>query len=149
VDAPFTGFAQHVLYSPQTSLLSNLSFCGNGVADSGRYALNTHTTLINGYTSFLLVHNTGTAEARPSFDVRDARDGAQIGTFTTSGAIKPQTSALIDIQNLLQVLGKQPDSSQFHLNLIMSQTGFTGFAQHWVQNAAQGIVTNISAKCDI
>jgi subtilisin family serine protease len=149
VDAPFTGYAQHVLYSPQTNLLSNVSGCDNGLSDSGRFINNTHTTLIAGYPSFLLVHNTGNSDARPSFDVRDSRNGAQIGTFSTSANIKAHSSALINVSDVLQTLGRTPDSSQYHLNMIMSQTGFTGFAQHLVQNTAQGILTNITAKCDI
>jgi len=149
IDAPFVGYAQHVLYSPQTNLLSNVSGCDNGLADSGRHVNNTHTTLIGGYTSFLLVHNTGATDAKPSFDVRDARNGASMGDFTTSGNIKAHSSALIKVSDVLQTLGKTPDSGQFHLNMIMSQTGFTGFAQHLVQNEAQGILTNITAKCDI
>ena len=149
VDAPFFGFSQHVLYSPQTNILSNISGCDNGMSTSGRYINNTHTTLIPGYTSFLLVHNTGNADAKPSFEVRDSRDGASIGDFSTASNIKAHTSALIKVSDVLQTLGKQPDSSQYHLNLILSTTGFTGFAQHWVQNIAQNIITNITAKCDI
>lgn len=149
VDAPFTGYLQHVLWSPQTNILSNVSGCDNGLADAGRFINNTHTTLISGYTSFVLVHNSGSTDAKPSFDVRDARDGAQIGTFTTAGNIKAHSSNLIKVSDVLQTLGRTPDSSQYHLNLIMSTTGFTGFAQHWVQNEALGIITSIAAKCDI
>lgn len=149
IDAPFVGFAQHVMWSPQTSILSNVSGCDNGLSDSGRFINNTHTTLISGYTSFLVVHNTANSDGKPSFDVRDARDGSEIGTFTTASNIKAHTSALIKVSDVLQTLGKQPDSSQYHLNMIMSQTGFTGFAQHWVQNDASGIITNLTPKCDI
>ncbi|MSO96874.1 MAG: hypothetical protein EXR11_01460 [Rhodospirillaceae bacterium] len=149
VDAPYVGFVQHVLWNPQTGLLSNVSGCDNGLSGQGRYAGNVHTSLIGGYTSFLLVHNTGNTDARPSFDVRDSRDGAQIGAFATSGNIKAHTSALVKVSDVLQTLGKQPDSGQFHLNLIMNTIGFSGFIQHWVQNDAQGIVTSITAKCDI
>jgi subtilisin family serine protease len=148
VDAPFTGYAQHVLWSPQTNLLSNVSGCDNDMTHASRYINNTHTTLIQGYTSYVLVHNTGSTAARPSFSVRDARDGAEIGTFSTTVDIKPHTSNLIRVSDVLQTLGRTPDSTQFHLNLIMD-AGFTGFAQHWVSNEAAGIVTSLSAKCGI
>ncbi|MBL8644274.1 MAG: hypothetical protein JNK21_10100, partial [Rhodospirillaceae bacterium] len=148
VDAPFAGYAQHVLWSPQTNLLSNVSGCDNGVADTGRYINNTHTTLIAGYTSYVLVHNTGNSDAKPTFNVHDARDGAEIGSFTTAANVKAHTSNLVKVSDVLQTLGRTPDSTQYHLNLIMS-TNFTGFAQHWVVNEALGIVTSIAAKCDI
>jgi subtilisin family serine protease len=149
VDAPFVGYAQHVLYSPQTSLLSNVSGCDNGLADSGRYINNVHTTLIPGFPSFVLIHNTGSVDARPSFDVQDSRDGTSLGTFTTATAIRPRSSALIQASDVLQTLGRTPDNTQFHINLILNTTTFTGFAQHWVQNTALGTVTSMGGKCDI
>jgi subtilisin family serine protease len=148
VDALFAGYAQHVLWSPQTNLLSNVTLCDTGIATTGRYINNTHTTLIGGYTSYVLVHNTGSAPARPSFNVRDARNGTDLGTFSVTTDIKAHTSSLIKVSDVLQTLGRTPDSTQFHLNLIMNSS-FTGFAQHWVRNEAAGTITSLAAKCDI
>ncbi len=148
VDAVFAGYAQHVLWSPQTGVLSNMSLCDNGVSTTGRFINNTHTTLIGVYTSYVLVNNTGSVAARPSFNVRDARVGTNLGTFTVTADIKAHTSSLIKVSDVLQTLGRTPDSTQFHLNLIMNSS-FTGFAQHWVRNEANGAITSMAAKCDI
>jgi hypothetical protein len=148
VDAPFTGFAQHVLWNPLARTLTNLSGCSNGVADSGRQIGNVHTSLVQSYTSFLLIHNAGETAARPSFAVRDARNGLTLGTFTTSGDIRAHTSALVRVSGILETLGRTPEADQFHVNMALNDP-FQGFAQHLVDNEGASLITNMTAKCDI
>ncbi|MDX2143500.1 MAG: S8 family serine peptidase [Rhodospirillaceae bacterium] len=148
VDAPFDGFVQHVLWNPSAASLTNVSGCDNGLADNGRDLANIHTSLISNYTSYLLIHNSGNSAARPSFDVRDARTGQGLGTFTTTGEIKAHASALVNVGGVLESFGQAPQSGQFHLNMSL-RPGFEGFAQHWVDNQGARLITNMTARCAI
>lgn len=147
-EAAFSGYVQHVLWNPEGGSLTNYSGCGNGLANSVRDIGNVHTSIINGYPSYLLVYNSGSSAAKPTFVVKDARDGSSLGNFSLSPDIAPNTSSFIFVSDLVELLGRTPDSQQFHLNLEM-QSDFSGFAQHIVDNEGGGVLTNMTAKCDL
>jgi hypothetical protein len=148
VDAPFNGYVQHVLWNPVAQSLTNISGCSNGLADTGREIGNIHTSLIQRYTSYLVIHNTGEAAARPTFAVRDARNGVSVGNFSTSGDIRPHTSAVVSVSNILETFGRPPEPGQYHLNMSLLG-GFEGFAQHLIDNEGADLITNMTAKCDL
>jgi hypothetical protein len=148
VDAPFNGYVQHVLWNPVAQSLTNISGCGNGLADTGREIGNIHTSLIQRYTSYLLIHNTGETAALPTFAVRDARNGATLGNFVTTGEIRPHTSAVVKVSDILETFGRTPEPGQYHVNMSLL-AGFEGFAQHLVDNEAADLITNMTAKCDL
>lgn len=148
VDAAFSGYVQHVLWNPAGGSLTNLSGCGNGLANTARDLGNVHTSIINGYPSYLLIYNSGATAANPAFTVTDARDGSSLGNFNLTSDISPNTSAFVFASDLVEFFGGTPDSDQFHLNLEL-QSSFTGFAQHIVDNEGGGVLTNMTAKCDL
>ncbi len=147
-DATFSGYVQHVLWNPEGGSLTNYSGCGNGLANSVQDIGNVHTSIINGYPSYLLVYNSGSSAAKPTFVVKDARDGSSLGNFSLTSDIAPNTSSFVFVSDLVEFFGGTPDSTQFHLNLEM-QSSFTGFAQHIVDNQTGGVLTNMTAKCDL
>ncbi|MEQ8508933.1 MAG: S8 family serine peptidase [Rhodospirillaceae bacterium] len=148
VSATFVGYVQHVLWNPSGASLTNLSGCGNGLADSVRDIGNVHTSLISGYPSYVQVYNAGSTSAAPTFTVTDARDGSSLGNFTLSSEIAPNTTAYVYVSDLVEFFGGTPDSGQFHLNLELL-ANFQGFAQHIVDNEGGGVLTNMTAKCDL
>lgn len=147
-DAAFSGYVQHVLWNPEGGSLTNYSGCGNGLANSVQDIGNVHTSIINGYPSYLLVYNSGSTAAKPTFVVKDSRDGSSLGNFSLTSDIAPNTSSFVFVSDLVEFFGGTPDSNQFHLNLEM-QSSFTGFAQHIVDNQTGGVLTNMTAKCDL
>lgn len=147
VDAPFNGYVQHVLWNPTRQTLSNLTYCAVA-ADTNRYVGNVHTSLIRDYKSFLVIHNTAATDATPQLTVKDSRTGAEIGSLALSAPIKPHTSALVSAANFLETLGRTPDSTQFHVNILLNEP-FEGFIQHIVNNEAADLVTSMSARCGI
>lgn len=148
VTASFSGYIQHVLWNPAGGSLTNISGCDNGLANTVRDIGNVHTSIITGYPSYMLVYNAGSTEANPTFVVTDARDGSSIGNFNFSSGIAPNTSATVLVSDLVEFFGGTPESDQFHLNLEL-QNSFTGFAQHIVDNEVGGVLTNMTAKCDL
>ncbi|NKB42827.1 MAG: S8 family serine peptidase [Alphaproteobacteria bacterium] len=148
VNATFSGYIQHILWNPAGGSLTNLSGCGNGLANTVRDIGNVHTSIITGYPSYVMVYNSGATEAMPTFVVTDARDGSSLGNFTFNSAVAPNTSSTVLVSDLVEFFGGTPESDQFHLNLEL-QSGFTGFAQHIVDNEIGGVLTNMTAKCDL
>lgn len=148
VTASFSGYTQHVLWNPAGGSLTNISGCGNGLANTVRDIGNVHTSIINGYPSYMMVYNSGSTAAAPTFVVRDARDGSSLGNFTFSSDIAPNTTATVLVSDLVEFFGGTPESDQFHLNLEL-QNRFSGFAQHIVDNEIGGVLTNMTAKCDL
>lgn len=148
VTASFSGYTQHVLWNPAGGSLTNISGCGNGLANTVRDIGNVHTSIINGYPSYMMVYNSGSTAAAPTFVVRDARDGSSLGNFTFSSDIAPNTTATVLVSDLVEFFGGTPESDQFHLNLEL-QNSFSGFAQHIVDNEIGGVLTNMTAKCDL
>jgi len=148
VTASFSGYTQHVLWNPAGGSLTNISGCDNGLANTVRDIGNVHTSIINGYPSYMMVYNSGSTAAAPTFVVRDARDGSSLGNFTFSSDIAPNTTATVLVSDLVEFFGGTPESDQFHLNLEL-QNSFSGFAQHIVDNEIGGVLTNMTAKCDL
>lgn len=148
VTASFSGYTQHVLWNPAGGSLTNISGCDNGLANTVRDIGNVHTSIINGYPSYMMVYNSGSTAAAPRFVVRDARDGSSLGNFTFSSDIAPNTTATVLVSDLVEFFGGTPESDQFHLNLEL-QNSFSGFAQHIVDNEIGGVLTNMTAKCDL
>ncbi len=148
VSTTFIGYVQHVLWDSSGASLTNLSGCDNGLADSVRDIGNVHTSLITGYPSYVQVYNAGSTAATPTFAVRDSRNGSALGNFALSTDVAPNTTAYVYVSDLVEFFGGTPDSGQFHLNLELL-AGFQGFAQHIVDNEGSGVLTNMTAKCDL
>ena len=148
VDSPNAGHVQHVIWNPIAQSLMDMSGCAAGLSSDTRQLINVHTTVLSGYPSYALVQNTGTVAAAPTFNVRDATNGQDLGTFTTSAAIPPLGTALIPVSSAMEFLGYTPQPNQGHINLTLA-AGYPGFAQHIVNNLAQHMITNLTPKCDM
>jgi len=146
VDPVFNnGHVQHVLWDTTTNALTNVSGCAAGLSTDIRTMIDVHTSLIQGYPSYILVHNTGNATATPRFTVRHARTGVTVGTFTSSTSIPAHATGYILGSEMLTVA---PTAVQDHINVVLD-ANFTGFAQHLVDNEIARVITNMTGKCDM
>jgi len=149
VDAAFAGFVQHVMWNPQGPYLTNVAACENGLSFAGdRYLGNVHTSIINGYPSYVLVHNNGNTPAKPNFTVYDSNTGSRLGTFTTTNSVLAHTSSLIYASGLMEFFGRTPIAGQNHINVVLDSS-FNGFTQHLIDNELSGMLVNMTPKCDM
>jgi len=149
VAATFKGYTQHVLYNPIGGSLTNLSGCKDGYANSVNELSNVHTSLIRDFPSYIYAHNSSSSDQKPKFNVYDSEDGILIGKFTIDTSIPANTTAIIYVSDVIELLeDKPPSSGQLHVNITMDSE-FLGFAQHIVDNTKAGILTNLTAKCSL
>ncbi len=146
VTSTFSGFVQHVLWNQAGASLTNVSGCQNGLSNSVTHMGNIHTSLINGYPSFIIVHNSGETAANPDLSVYDARDGDFIGSFNLTDSIPAHTTVQVFMSDIVEFFGSEPEAGQNHVNVVLD-SGFDGFMQHVVDNEGSGVLTNMSAKC--
>ena len=148
VDSTFNGFATHVLWNPVGGALTNVSACSNGLSSSVRYAGNVHTSLIQNFPSSIYVYNAGTSGATPIISVHSSTTGALIGSVSSSSDIIPNTMWITPAQSILDFLNFQPAAGEGHVNFQLN-SGFNGFIAHIVDNETAGVITDMTAKCDI
>lgn len=145
--ATFVGYIQNVVWNAAGQGLTNLSACPQTLLDDKRFIGNVHTALLPTYRSYIAVHNSGQSAAQAVFDLYDSETGRLIGAVNTR-SIEPNTTALIEAQDFYNTLSFQPSSIQFHINFVM-RSGFTGTAQHVVNNSGAGMMTDMTMKCPL
>jgi subtilisin family serine protease len=148
IEANFVGQVQHVLYNPIGRSLTNVSGCESGLSRSQKYIGNIHTSLLADYPSYLVVHNNSSVAAKPSFKVYDSISGTYINRFTLSTNMPPFTTTIITMGNILSTFGQAPAAGQNHINVELEGT-FKGTIQHTVDNKGAGVITNMTARCDL
>lgn len=148
VSASFRGYVQHIRWDPSDGSFANLSSCDNGLSNNADNMIAVHTSKLPRFPSYIVAHNSGENENNPIFIVDDARNGNEVGRFTLSDTIKPNTSKTIFVGNLLEFFDQVPENDQLYLNLKVTST-FTGFIQHIVDNQDAGLITNMTPKCDL
>lgn len=145
VSANFTGFVQHALWNATGHSLTNLSSCSSDISDTGQYLGNVHTSQIADYPSIIVVQNTSSSSDVARFDVFDSRTGELIEE-NFSRVVPANSSVSFTVAEFAQAFNFSPDNGQFHLNFVLD-AGFTGFAQHIVNNQSAGVLTDMTAKC--
>ena len=143
----FNGFVQHAVWNQVGGSLTNISSCGLDLAEDTRYLNSVHTTAINGYPSTIVLRNTGARSATADINVFAAASGAFLGTWTSepvlSGAV-----AMIEADAIATDLGYRPLRTEYHINMELDEA-FPGYALHVVNNEAGGLLTDMSAKCNL
>jgi hypothetical protein len=143
-----TGYFQHVLYRPADGTLTNLSTCDAGVGAEVGQLINVHSSLLqSGFPSSIVVTNPTTVAATASLGVYDARNGTKLGTYTTP-SIAANGQAIIPITAVEAQIGVTPNASQFHY-VIKAEGTFNGFLQHLVDNKSVGVITDMTAMCQL
>ena len=113
--------------------------CGSSSACLG----NVHSSLISQYPSFLQIYNPGVARTL-KLTLIDSITGSTIGTPVID--IAATSSNTVTIASLEQKIGLQP--RLYHYN-VRTESGFTGYATHFVNNLTAGVLTNMTDKCVI
>ena len=148
VEPLFSGSFQHVLWKPADGTLTNLSTCASGVSANISRLIGVHSSLLDaGYPSTVVVINVGVTAATVNLGIYDARDGTQLGTYTTA-SIPAGGEMLLSISTIEAGIGITPDATMYHYN-IQIEGAFNGFMQHLVNNTQVGVITDMSAFCTL
>jgi hypothetical protein len=148
VDSPMIGHVQHVSWNPGGGSITNLTGCLNGVSADTRTMINVHTSLVQSYPSYLVIHNTGATTSPVRLEVQDSRNGLVLGSYTAVAGLAPLATATVNVSGAIEALGLRPGTDQNHVNLVLD-SNFTGFAQHLVVNQLAQLISNMTAKCDL
>ena len=144
----FNGFMTHVLWNPVGGALTNVSACSNGLSSSVRYAGNVHTSQIQNFPSSIYVYNSGTEDATPVISVFSSTTGELIGSVSSASDIISNTIWIVSAQAVFDFLDYQPTTGENHTNFQL-EPGFDGFIAHIVENEIAGVITDMTAKCEI
>ena len=115
---------QHVTYNERNGFLENVSACNSLInqamtANASSAALtNVHTTRIASYPSQIELHNYWNAAVTYRLAVFDSRDGSVIGTVNMPTV--ENATYVIPFSAIESQLNWQPNASQFHVNVIVT-----------------------------
>lgn len=150
IGSTFKGSAQHVLFSQQAGVITNLTNCGTASpTDNAKHLMNVHSSAFAGYQSRLRVVNTGAAPAAATLTIYNAGTGVRITTWTTpeiaSGASYEITVPTLEAQAKLPAGAMNPGNGTYNITV----GGFSGYLQHLVENIEPGALVDMTAKCDL
>ncbi len=145
----FDGYFQHVIRRPAQNTLTNASTCSAGVTADPRRLSGVHSDRLGsqGFPSSVVIANTGTASAMVTLRVYDARDGAYLGTYTTS-FIAANAQFRATVATIESDLGIVPPAGMNYY-VIKAEGPFTGYLQHFVNNSQAGYNANMTSVCEI
>ena len=148
VNSSFFGYVQHVIWNPGGASLTNITSCLDGVSASQNRLINLHTKRVAaGYPSWIDIHNGGYSVDDAKLGVYEAATGEHIGSVVVTD-ILPATTAVVEAQEILDVIEYNPGDNDYHFNLVLRR-GFDGSIAHIVDNEGAGVLTNMSDKCVI
>ena len=141
----FTGSFQNILWRKVDATLSNLSTCETPATDQTTL-MNVHSSLLSGYPSAVIIHNTSTTNISLSLAIYHQITGQRLGTYST-GQIPANGQLILSVPTIEAGAGISPSSSSaYHYN-IKSNTTFTGYLQHLLNNQAAGVTTDMTEAC--
>ncbi len=144
----FNGSFQHVLWNTGNGSLTNMTMCDSKVTSNPTLLFGVHSSLISaGYPSYIVVHNTDLNSTTVTLGVYDANTGAKLGTITTP-SINGNGQYIQSVVKLegLATPALHPSSATFHY-IFKVESSFHGSLQHFVNNTATGVVTDLSSSC--
>lgn len=152
ITSEFDGYMQHIAWNPDGASLTNLTGCGTGLSNDVISIMNFHSSnLSDGYSSIMYFHNVGSETAEAIVDIYDAVDGNYIGGFIWR-EVPPDGTRSLDSEGvdfyLNEFFGFTPSASQSHYNIELNGD-FPGYMQHAIDNTGAGVVTSMTAKCDL
>ncbi len=147
VTTDIDGFFQHLVGRGPGSALANFSTCNSSTTVAGATLIGVHSAAMaaTGYTSNIIVNNTGAAEAAATIEAYDARDGGLLASYTTD-KIKPNGQFRFDpgaIEARITMLA----GTGGDYYILKLRSGFTGYLQHFVDNDAAGVITDLTPMC--
>jgi hypothetical protein len=118
-----SGF-QHVTYNAASKFFENVSVCksllNQAVAANSSSAVltNVHTSLIADYPAQIELHNFWNAAVTYRMTAIDSNTGTVLGAINVP--TQPNASYSIPMSSIQSQLGWTPSSSQFHVNLVVT-----------------------------
>ena len=142
----FTGYMQHALWQTVDNSLTNLTNCDTTAITDAKVLMGVHSSLLAaGYPSTVVVYNTGVAALDILLGIYDARNGNRIGTYRT-GQLQPNAQKRTSVTAMETAAGISPPPGMYHY-VIKTDTNFTGYLQHVVNNTSDNVVTDLTGVC--
>jgi len=152
VESSITGYMQHIVWARGAGVLTNLTACADGLSDENHTLLNVHSRAVAGYPSRIRIANTGGVSQAAVLTFYNADTGQLLGTYTT-GNIPVDASLELPVAQIENALPELPgvdatgNPTIYQYNVQLS--GLTGYLQHIVENQQQGLLLDMSPKCDL
>lgn len=149
IASTFTGYMQHVVWSPGGGVFANLSSCASGFTSDSATLVNVHSSLNANYPSRIRIVNTGAAADYPVLSFYNTTTGALIGTWTGAN-IAPNGSlemTVTQFENQVAALKAAAAAGAQDYNVKLSN--LSGYIQHAVESRLVGVLTDFSSKCDL
>ncbi len=143
----FLGYFQHVLWNVQGASLTNLSGCSNGISSDVIHMGNVNTTQVGDFPSVIIVHNVGARSTNAVVGVYNAKTGERIGGVVIPN-VPPNADAAFGMSDVETALNHHPAADEYNYNLVV-ESDFPGYLQHLVYNTRAGLITNMTAKCNM
>jgi hypothetical protein len=142
----FSGGAQHVVWDTSVGTLLDRSTCDSQTPQSQRRVINVHSSLVAGYPSTVIVHNTGTAATTATVSVLNATTAQSLGSFTTA-SIPPNGQLRMTAAELETSATVNPNTNAVTYYIVAVQSGFTGYLTHLVTNTQSGAAVDMTQIC--
>ncbi|TAK99420.1 MAG: hypothetical protein EPO08_16475 [Rhodospirillaceae bacterium] len=148
IQPQFTARLQHIIWNPVAGELSNVSMCSRGT-DTAPTQLNfVHTSTVGeqGYSSSVVITNTGGIGQSVTLVITDGNDGSTIGEYVSP--LVPKNGQLtVEVPDIEAYLKFKPQSSQSYYTVTAKQP-FTGYLQHLLTNVqSNSVITDMSTAC--
>jgi hypothetical protein len=147
---------QHVTFNPTTTLFGNASSCVTTLNEAVQSVANSlvltnvHTTTLSAYPSQVYIHNYWNASVTYKITVIEAATGVVKGQ--TQQTIGPNATYSASMSQLQSAVGWTPTSTEFHANLIVSDTTggvpYATVSQQIVNNTLGGSI-DMSMACAV
>lgn len=148
IETTMVGYVQHVDWNQNAGALTNLSTCDIGASTTRTQLGHVHSSLLQvTYPSKIVVTNAGKAAAPAQLGVFEASTGVRLGTYI-SPLIPAGGQLAVDMRTVERAAGVSPGATIYHYNIRL-EGAFTGYLQHLVENAAAGIVSDMTASCPL
>ncbi|TAL01870.1 MAG: hypothetical protein EPO08_09285 [Rhodospirillaceae bacterium] len=145
----FGGYVQYILWTNNLGVLGNLTSCPAGLSTDGTTLLNIDAANNSGYVSHIRIVNPGAVAGTATLTFTNPGSGQQVAQWT-SPAIPAGASYDItepQIEAAVPALASATSSGTYQYNVLL--TNFAGYLQHVVANNQVGLLTDLSAKCDL
>jgi hypothetical protein len=146
----FKGSAQHLFWSEQDGVLTNLTNCGTAVpTDDAKQLMNVHSSALGEFPSRIRIVNTGAASAPAKLQFYNAGTGAKVMEWTSAEI--PSGASNEVMVRYIEAISTLPEDALVGSNGYYNVTveGFSGYLQHLVDNLQTGALQDMTAKCDV
>ncbi len=145
---PMSGY-QHVTYSDSSKFFENVSVCSSllnqaiATNTSSAVLTNVHTSIISSYPAQIELHNYWNAAVTYKLTAIDSVTGSVLGAINVPTA--PNASYVIPMSSLQSQMGWTPNSTQFHVNIVVTDpSGGTPYVTLGQSIINQSLAANVS-----